>query len=84
MISNPRPNEPIDKTPSKGEGRPKRTPKKTKFLKELKELKMDVQNVPLIVTDNQRNRNVPLGLKNNSNVCLFNSVVQVLFSQPSF
>ena len=45
---------------------------------------MYVQNVTLIVSDNQRNRNIPLGLENSSNVCVFNSVVQALFSLQSF
>ena len=37
--------------------------------------------------DNQRNINIPLGLENNSNVCVcffFNSVEQALFLLPSF
>ena len=76
MTSNSGPNEPIDKTSSKGKGRPKGTPKKNKGFKGTpKKLKMDVQNVPLIVTDNQRNGDIQLGLENNSNVCFFNSVV---------
>ena len=75
MTSNPGPNEPIDK-PSRGKGRPKGTPKKnTGFKGTPKKLKMDVQNVPLIVTDNQRNGDIQLGLENNSNMCFFNSDV---------
>ena len=42
---------------------------------------MDVLNVSLIVTDNQRN--IPLGLENNSSV-FFNSIVQALAALPSF
>ena len=45
---------------------------------------MDVQNVPPIVKENLRNRSILLGLANNSNVYLFNSVVQALFLLPSF
>ena len=39
--------------------------------------------MPLIVTDNERNRNIPLPLENNS-VCFFNSFLQALFSLSSF
>ena len=70
MISNHGPNEPIDKTSSDSKGRPKGTPKKnTGFKGTPKKLKTHVQNVPLIVTDNQKNRSIPLDLKNNSNLC---------------
>ena len=85
MISNAGPNEPIDKISSKGKGRPKGKPKKNKGFKGTpKNLKMDIQNLPLIVTDNQINRNIRLGSENYSSVCFFNSVVQALFSSPSF
>ena len=40
---------------------------------------MDVQNVPPIVKENLGNRSILLGLANNSNLYLFNSVVQALF-----
>ena len=77
MTSNPGPNEPIDKTSSKGKRRLKGTPKK---------LKMDVQNVPTIVTDNQRNRSIPLCFENNSNLCIFECscsrfIIVVIFSR---
>ena len=45
---------------------------------------MDVQNVPPIVKENLGNRSILLGLANNSNLYLFNSVVQALFLLPSF
>ena len=45
---------------------------------------MDVQNVPPIVKENLGNRSILLGLANNSNLYLFNSVVQALFLFPSF
>ena len=41
-----------------------------------RKLKMDAKNVPPIVKDDQRNRSIPLGMENNSNVCFFNAVVQ--------
>ena len=77
MTSNPGPNELIDKTSSKGKRRLKGTPKK---------LKMDVQNVPTIVTDNQRNRSIPLCFENNSNLCFFGCsssrfIIVVIFSR---
>ena len=69
----------IDKTPPNR--RPKETTKKNKgFEGTLKTLKMDLQNVQLIVKDNQRNRNIPLDLENNYNVCFFSFVVRALFS----
>ena len=80
MTSNSGTNEPIDKTSSKGKGRPKGTPKKNKGFKGTpKKLKMDVQIVPLIRTDNQRNINIPLGSENNSNVC-FSVLLLKLYS----
>ena len=45
---------------------------------------MDVQNVPPIVKENLGNRSILLGLANNSNLYLFNSVVQALFLLLSF
>ena len=76
---NPGSNELIDKTPPKG--RPKETTKKNKGFKgTLKELKMDVQNVQLVVKENQINRNIPLHMENNYKVCFFSFVVQALFS----
>ena len=45
---------------------------------------MDAQSVPMIRTDNQKNRNISLGLENNYKVFLFSSVVQALFSLQSF
>ena len=49
-----------------------------------RKLKMDAQNVPPIVKDDQRNRSIPLGMENNSNVCFFNAVVQSFILLPSF
>ena len=77
MTSNLGPNGPIDKTSSKGKRRLKGTPKK---------LKMDVQNVPTTVTDNQRNRSNPLCFENNSNLCFFECscsrfIIVVIFSR---
>ena len=84
MTLNPGTNEAIDKTSSKGKERSKRTPKKNKDFKGTPiKLKTDVQNVLPVVTDNQRNRSIPLGLENNSKVCFFNYVVQALFFLPS-
>ena len=72
MASDHRPNEPIDKTSSEGKARPKGTPKKNKGFKGApKKLKNNMQNVPPIVMDNQRNRSIPLGVEKNYNVCFF-------------
>ena len=49
MVSNPRSNEPIHKTPFKGKGRLKETPKKNRgFKRTPKKLKMYIQNMSLI------------------------------------
>ena len=70
MTSDSGPDEPVDKTSSKGKGRAEGTPEKNKGFKGTpKKLIMDVHIVPRILMDNQRNRNIPLGLENKSSVC---------------
>ena len=45
---------------------------------------MDAQSVSMILTDNQKNRNIFLSLKNNYKVFFFNSVVQTSCLLQSF
>ena len=44
---------------------------------------MDVQNVPPVFNDNQRNRSIPLGLENNFNV-FFSILLFKLYSPCHF
>ena len=65
-------------TPTRGKGRPKGTPKKTKGFRGTPK---KTKNSPAIC-DNIDNG--PIGLVNVRNDCFFNSVIQALFSLQSF
>ena len=67
-------------------GRPKGTPKKNKGFKGTpKKVVQDDQNLEEVLTSIKKGRSSPLGLKNlGQNVCFFNSVPQVLYSNDNF
>ena len=68
----------IENTPTRGKGRPKGTPKKTKGFRGT--TKNIIKNSPTALND----ENEPIGLVNVRNDCFFNSVIQTLFSLKSF
>ena len=73
------PTDNIIRTPSRGKGRPKGTPKKSKGFRGKTPNKV---NTSLTHSNDISNR--PIGLVNIANDCFFNSVVQALFSLESF
>ena len=82
----------IENTPTRGKGRPKGTPKKTKVFRGTpKKIFYDTVsnddanlNAPIIVSTvrnvDSNNPDAPIGLVNISSDCFFNSVVRSLFT----
>ena len=68
----------IENTPTRGKGRPKGTPKKTKGFRGTPK---NIRNSAFTVDSDD---NEPIGLVNVRNDCFFNSVIQTLFSLQSF
>ena len=69
----------IENTPTRGKGRPKGTPKKTKGFRGTSN---NIIRNSATTLDNDDNE--PIGLVNVRNDCFFNSVIQALFSLQSF
>ena len=68
----------VELTPSRNKGRPKGSSKRNKGFKgtpKKSNLVIETTSRECVVE-----RNAPLGLINNSNVCFFNSVIQVMYS----
>ena len=76
--SNPGPTDNIENTPTRGKGRPKGTPKKSRGFRVTPK---KISNNPNVCNNV---KNGPIGLVNVAYDCFFNSVVQALFSLQSF